>query len=307
MKDISKKNNTLRNASAMAEISCTPKTIRKIKRMEVPKGNVLEFARIAGITAAKKTCDIIPLCHQVPLDFAEVDFEIGKDKITIITHITAIWKTGVEMEALTAASVSALTLYDMLKPIDSGLEIQNIKLLNKTGGKSDFKQKFNKPLITAVLVFSDSISSGKKIDRSGKAIIKKLDGQPVKVSEYKIYPDNRDTIKAELVRLADKKKVDLILTTGGTGLSPTDVAVEATNEIIEKEVPGISEAIRIHGFSRTPYAMLSRGITGIRGKTLIVNLPGSTRGVEESMDAIIPWVLHSFWILSGGGHTSSKS
>jgi len=306
MRDISNKIITLRNASAMAEVNCEPKTVRKIKKGEVPKGDVLEFARVAGITAAKKTSDIIPLCHQVPLDFVNVNFEIKSNKINIFTEVTAIWKTGVEMEALTAASVSALTLYDMLKPIDKALEISNIRLLDKKGGKSDFIQKFKKPLKTAVLVFSDSISSGKKTDKSGKTIIEKLQGQPNKVVEYNIYPDNFDTIKSELIRLADTKKVDLILTTGGTGLSPTDVTTEATREIIEKDVPGISEAIRIYGFSRTPYAMLSRGITGIRGKTLIINLPGSTRGVAESMDAIFPWVLHSFWILSGGGHNIKK-
>ncbi|MGH7884587.1 MAG: bifunctional molybdenum cofactor biosynthesis protein MoaC/MoaB, partial [Thermodesulfobacteriota bacterium] len=286
-----------------AEVICAPKTIRTIKKNEVPKGDVLDFARVAGITAAKKTSEIIPLCHQVPLDFVNVEFEITKNKITIRTEVTAIWKTGVEMEALTAASVSALTLYDMLKPIDESLEIQNIKLLEKTGGKSDFKQKFKKPLKTAVLVFSDSISSGKKADKSGKTIVEKLKNQPVKVAEYKIYPDDQNIIINELIKLSDNKKFDLILTTGGTGLSPTDVTIEATNKVIEKDVPGISEAVRIYGFSRTPYAMLSRGVSGIRGQTLIINLPGSTRGVAESMDALFPWVLHSFWILSGGGHS----
>lgn len=306
MRDISNKIVTLRKAFATAEISCESETVEKIKKGEIPKGDVLEFARVAGIISAKKTSDIIPLCHQIPLDFVNVDFELGNDRITIYTQVTAIWKTGVEMEALTAASVSALTLYDMLKPIDTTLEISHIKLLDKKGGKSDFRQRFKKPLKTAVLVFSDSISSGEKTDKSGKTIIEKLAGEPVKISDYEIYPDNLDIIKAELVRLADIENADLILTTGGTGLSPTDVTIEATREIIEKDVPGIAEAIRIYGFSRTPYAMLSRGISGIRGKTLIINLPGSSRGVAESMDAIFPWVLHSFWILSGGGHGSDK-
>ena len=166
MRDISNKIITLRNAWATAEVNCKPAAIRKIKKGEVQKGDVLEFARVAGITAAKKTSDIIPLCHQVPLDFVSVEYEIGRNKIIIFTRVTAIWKTGVEMEALTAASVSALTLYDMLKPIDKALEISNIRLLDKKGGKSDFIQKFKKPLKTAVLVFSDSISSGKKTDKS---------------------------------------------------------------------------------------------------------------------------------------------
>ena len=96
--------------------------------------------------------------------------------------------------------------------------------------------------------------------------------------------------------------MDFILTTGGTGLSPRDVTVEATRTVIEREVPGISEATRIYGFQRTPYAMLSRVIAGVRGKTIIINLPGSSRGAAESMDALFPWVLHVFHILKGGVH-----
>lgn len=306
MRDISSKITTLRNASATCDVRCSSETVELIRAGKVPKGNVLEFAKVAGITAAKKTSDLIPLCHQVPLDYADVSFELKDDRIQIVTEVTAIWETGVEMEALTAASVSALTLYDMLKPVDETLEITGIRLLSKKGGKSDYRENFKTPLRTAVLVLSDSISAGKKTDRSGRTIIDKLEDQPVEVVDYKIHPDDLNKIKAEIIRLADSEKVDLILTTGGTGLSPTDVTVEATREVIEKDVPGISEAVRMHGFSRTPYAMLSRGVTGIRGKTLIINLPGSTKGVEESMDALFPWVLHSFWILSGGGHENKN-
>lgn len=306
MRDISSKITTLRNASATCDVMCSSETVELIRAGKVPKGNVLEFAKVAGITAAKKTSDLIPLCHQVPLDYADVSFELKDDRIQIVTEVTAIWETGVEMEALTAASVSALTLYDMLKPVDETLEITGIRLLSKKGGKSDYRENFKTPLRTAVLVLSDSISAGKKTDRSGRTIIDKLEDQPVEVVDYKIHPDDLNKIKEEITRLADSEKVDLILTTGGTGLSPTDVTVEATREVIEKDVPGISEAVRMHGFSRTPYAMLSRGVTGIRGKTLIINLPGSTKGVEESMDALFPWVLHSFWILSGGGHENKN-
>ncbi|MGH7890063.1 MAG: bifunctional molybdenum cofactor biosynthesis protein MoaC/MoaB, partial [Thermodesulfobacteriota bacterium] len=231
-----------------------------------------------------------------------VDFEILGEEIVIRTQAKAIWKTGVEMEALTAATIAALTIYDMLKPLDDTLEIRSVKLLEKRGGKSEWRQRLKTPLRTAVLVLSDTVSQGKKEDRSGKTIIEKLREEPVEVTEYKIFPDDLDTIKNELIRLADDEGTDLILTTGGTGLSPRDVTVEATKEVIEREIPGISEAGRIYGFRRTPYAMLSRGVSGVRGKTIIINLPGSSRGVAESMDALFPWVLHAFWILSGGGH-----
>lgn len=302
MKDVSEKLDTLREATAEVSLKAKAETIDVVKKGNVPKGNVLEMARAAGILAAKKTSELIPYCHQIPLDWVSLDFELLEREIVIRSQAKAIWKTGVEMEALTAATIAALTIYDMLKPLDDGLEITSVKLIEKRGGKGEWKQPFRTPLKTAVLVLSDTVSQGKKEDRSGKTIIEKLKTEPVEVIEYKIFPDDLDTIKRELVRLSDEADVDLILTTGGTGLSPRDITVEATKEVIEREIPGISEAVRIYGFQRTPYAMLSRGISGVRGKTIIINLPGSSRGVAESMDALFPWVLHAFWILSGGGH-----
>jgi len=307
MKDVSDKIDTLRTATARAVIKARADTVEVVKSNEVPKGNVLEMARAAGIMAAKKTSELIPLCHQIPIDTVHIDFEIGEDTIVVESFVKAIWKTGVEMEALTAATIASLVIYDMLKPLDTTLEVSNVRLVEKRGGKSDFKQNFKEPLKTAVLVLSDSVSSGKKEDKSGKIIIEKLKDHPVEVLEYEILPDELLMIKDKLIELSDEKSLDLILTTGGTGLSPRDVTVEATKEIIEREVPGISEAGRSYGFRRTPYAMLSRGVTGIRGKTIIINLPGSSRGVAESMDALFPWVLHSFWILRGSDHSKKDT
>ncbi|HSC33842.1 MAG TPA: bifunctional molybdenum cofactor biosynthesis protein MoaC/MoaB [Thermodesulfobacteriota bacterium] len=306
MKDVSSKIETLRTAKARAKIMAGAETLDLVRSNAVPKGNVLETARAAGIMAAKKTPELIPLCHQIPLDTADIEFEIEEDGITVTSFVKAIWKTGVEMEALTAAAVASLTIYDMLKPLDTSLEICEIKLVEKKGGKSDWKESYREPLKTAILVLSDSVSSGKKEDKSGKIIKEKLNGQPVEVVVYEILPDELEMIKTKLVELSDGRALDLILTTGGTGLSPRDVTVEATIEVIEREVPGISEAGRSYGFSRTPHAMLSRGVSGIRGKTVIINLPGSSRGVAETMDALFPWVLHSFRILRGGDHPAGK-
>jgi cyclic pyranopterin phosphate synthase len=262
MIDVSSKLDTLREAAAEASIKARSETIDMVKSGDVPKGNVLEMTRAAGVLAAKKTSELIHYCHQVPLDWVFVDFEILEEGILVKTQAKAIWKTGVEMEALIAATISALTIYDMLKPLDETLEITSVKLTQKRGGKSDWKQSFKTPLKTAVLVLSDAVSQGKKEDKSGKTIIKKLEKEPARVQEYKILPDDFDLIRSELIRLSDEEGLDLILTTGGTGLSPRDVTVEATKEVIEREVPGISEAVRIYGFQRTPYAMLSRGISG---------------------------------------------
>lgn len=303
MKDISGKIDTLRIARARGKVKAGAETIQLVESGSVAKGNVLEMARTAGIMAAKKTPELIPLCHLLPIDTVTVDFDISENEIVVEASVKAIWKTGVEMEALTAVSVACLTIYDMLKPHDKGLEISGVKLIEKRGGKTDFRETYKEPLKIAVLVLSDSVAAGKKEDRSGKIIVDKLKDLPVDVVIYEILPDEIDVIKKRLLELADNGSIDLILTTGGTGLSPRDVTVEATVEIIEREVPGISEAVRSHGFRRTPYAMLSRGVAGVRGETIIINLPGSSRGAAESMDALFPWVLHSFHILRSGGHT----
>ena len=118
---------------------------------------------------------------------------------------------------------------------------------------------------------------------------------------YEVLPDDKDLIVRKLKELCDQG-VLLILTTGGTGLGPRDVTVEATREVIDREVPGIAETMRRFGQARTPYAMLSRGIVGLAGSTLMINLPGSSRGVAESMDAIFPALFHLYPMMRGGGH-----
>ncbi len=211
------------------------------------------------------------------------------------------------MEALTAVSVAALTIYDMLKPLDKELVIEKIVLLEKKGGKSDFQDKFPKPLKTGVLVISDSTFKGERKDKSGEIIRNRLKEYPIVIEEFKILPDDKETISKEIIRLSDKQKLDIIITTGGTGLGPKDVTPEATKEVLDRIVPGITEVMRSFGQKRTPYAMLSRNVAGVRGKTLIINLPGSSRGAEESMNSLFPGVLHSMKMIRGGGHNSPKN
>ncbi|HSH12548.1 MAG TPA: molybdopterin-binding protein, partial [Desulfurivibrionaceae bacterium] len=127
-------------------------------------------------------------------------------------------------------------------------------------------------------------------------------GQPVVVECYEILPDDREIIAARLKKLADQEGFQLVFTTGGTGLGPRDVTPEATLTVLDRPVPGIVEAIRRHGKERTPYAMLSRGEAGLRGDCLIINLPGSSRGAQESLQALFPGVLHIFPMMQGKGH-----
>ncbi len=303
MIDVSPKFNTLRYAKAKGVLYASPETIQRVKDNTVPKGDVLQVARAAGIQAAKQTAQWIVFCHPIPLDWVEVSAEVEDDSIKVFAEVRSVWKTGVEMEALTAVSAALLNMYDMLKPLDDGLKIGTIQLVKKRGGKSDFTDAFPEPIKAGVLVISTSTYEGSREDKSGRVIQEFLKNQPVEVVEYKVVPDDRAQIEQTLQEWADARGLDLIFTTGGTGLGPYDLTPEATRAVIEREVPGIAEAIRRHGKDRTPFAMLSREVVGVRGKTLIVNLPGSSRGAKESLEALFPGLLHAFPMLWGGGHT----
>jgi len=302
MYDVSWKYDTLREASAQAKILLSKESIQAIKEGKVPKGDVLSVARTAGIIAAKRTGEIIPLCHNIPIDHIAIDFEIGENELIIRSNVKAIWKTGVEMEALTAVAIASLAVYDMLKPIDDNITISEIKLIHKKGGKSDFRVELERRIKAGIVVISDSVSAGTREDKSGRVIEEELKKWDVEVVSYKILPDDIDQIEKELIRLADELKVDLIFTTGGTGLGPRDVTPEATKKVIEKEVLGIIEVARMYSQKRIPLAMLSRAIAGVRKNTLIINIPGSPRAAKEYMIVLFPAIFHAFKIIEGGGH-----
>lgn len=283
-------------------LKASPDTLRRIQSGDLPKADPLPIARVAAVQAAKNTSQIIPYCHPLPIDYVSVEFNLLADRIEVEVEVKAIYKTGVEMEALTAASVAVLTLYDMLKIIDEEMEITGVKLISKKGGKSDFKDRHSNKLRSAVLVMSDSISAGKKSDESGKLIQARLQQEGIDVVDYKIIPDDRDQIEQQVKDYADNQNLDLVITTGGTGLSPRDCTPEAMESLIERDVPGMAEAARSYGQERTPFSMLSRGRCGVRGKTLIINLPGSKGGVSDSLDALFPAALHAFNMMKAGGH-----
>ncbi len=301
MRNITHKFATLRTATAQTSIKAGAATIARIRDKTVPKGDALEIARTAALAGVKRCDELVPFCHSVPLDAAEITFELKEKEVVITATTQAVYKTGVEIEALLAAQLAAINLYDLLKPIDDRLEIGPTKLLEKTGGHGDFRDQFTPKLKTAILVASDSTATGKRKDKSGALVRDRISKEDVEVVAYDVLPDDASQIEAWLKTKCDES-VDLILTTGGSGLGPRDCTVEATRRVIDKEVPGISEAMRVHGRERTPYAMLSRAISGVRGRTLIVNLPGSSRGAEESLDAVLPGLLHAFKMMRGGGH-----
>ncbi len=292
MIDITRKSTTLREAVAEATVLVSSaETIAAVKERRVPKGDVLEAARIAGLFGIKRTADMIPDCHPLPVEHAEVSSEVQELAIVVTVKVRTIYRTGVEVEAMHGASVAALTIYDMLKPIDKGISIERIRLVAKKGGKSDWKDAFDRPLKAAVLVISDSVAAGKKEDKAGAAIAERLAAIGVETAAQGLVPDEPEQIAAQVNAWA-AQGLDLILTTGGTGLSPRDRTPEAIAPILDREVPGIMEAARSYGQERIPLALMSRGIAGMIGRTLVITLPGSTRGSLETMDALFPFVLH---------------
>lgn len=302
MVNITYKTKTHRSAIAQAIVRVSKQeTIDAVRNKAVPKGDVLEASRVAGLFGIKRTSDMIPDCHPLPVEFAAVRHTIDGLHIVIETEVHTIYRTGVEVEAMHGASVVALTIYDMLKPIDKEIEILSIKLVDKKGGKSQYKDQLSRRIRAAVIVCSDSISAGKKEDRAGRAIAEKLQQYPVDVTDFVVIPDEIAGIQQTVQVLCDKQ-TDLVILTGGTGLSDRDVTPEAIRPMLDREIPGIAEAARSYGQDRMPYAMLSRSLAGLKGNTLILALPGSTRGALESMDALFPYVLHLFKIMEHSSH-----
>src|SRR5688572_2094409 len=221
MVNITHKQNTLRKAIATAVVSVSRKeTIDAIKNKTVPKGDVFEFSRAAGLLAIKKTSDVIPDCHHLPVEYAAITYAIDNLQINISVEVHTIYKTGVEVEAMHGAAVVGLVIYDMLKPIDKSVEIAAIRLESKSGGKTDHSFSTDQ-LKSAVVVCSDRVSKGEREDQSGRTIVERLKRHNIVNEEYTVIPDSIDTIQSTLKDLV-ARDFDLVIFTGGTGLSARD-------------------------------------------------------------------------------------
>jgi len=316
MRDITHKQSSLRTARAAGIIFCAPETIELIRNDRLPKGNLFDVARAAGLLGAKATPQLLPHCHPVAIDCMDMQFEFLdpslhgelfdasvflRTGVVIQGNAKSIGRTGIEMEVLTGVSVAALEIYDMLKPVDKNLEIGYIRLLEKKGGKSDREKYFATSPSCAVLVCSDSTAAGTREDKSGKLIREMLESAKAQVKHYAIVPDDMELIRKQIRAWVDED-VQFIFTTGGTGLGPRDHTVDAVKGILERDADGIAETMRAYGQSRTSMAMMSRGVAGSIGHTLVVTLPGSSDGARESLEAILPAVFHARKMMKGGGH-----
>ncbi|MQY23216.1 bifunctional molybdenum cofactor biosynthesis protein MoaC/MoaB [Nocardia macrotermitis] len=375
MVDVSAKADTARIAVAAGELRTTAEVIALVRADDMPKADVLSTARLAGISGAKKTSELIPLCHQLALTKVDVRFDFTTDAITIEATAKTTGPTGVEMEALTAVAVAGLTLHDMVKAVDPAAVLNNVRLLTKDGGKrghwarpganteaaaphrpgdpnsgtpaasadstaslptrreithahrhtgshpltaqveqsgnsiesgthtTGSEQNIAIPEPTGsrtavVIVASTGAAAGTRIDKTGPVLRDWLAGLGFSVRGPLVYADA--DIAAGLTD-ALSTRPGLVITTGGTGASPTDATPEATRAILNRELPGVAEQIRMKGTATFPLAALSRGIAGLAGRTVLINLPGSPGGVRDGISVLEPLLDHLLAQVAGGG------
>jgi cyclic pyranopterin phosphate synthase len=319
MIDVGEKLATKRLAEAEGEIVLSHDAFFALKENRNPKGNVLALAEAAGIMAAKRTSDFIPLCHSLPLSSVHLKFILSESTLSIKVFCEArtTAQTGVEMEALCGVNGALLTIYDLSKAVDPLIEIKNIRLNFKEGGKSGVWKNPNykapvssipndylKDMKATVITVSDRVSAGKAEDRSGPDLCLRIENECGKIISKTCVADRIEEIQKVILQTIEKDRPHFILTTGGTGLSPRDVTPEALEQIAQRRIAGFGELLRQEGAKHIKTAWLSRSIACVIQDTLVVALPGSSNACREAMDVLLPILKHAVHTLSGGNHDS---
>ena len=299
--DVSTKFDTLRTARAVGRIRLSPETVKKILNREIPKGDVLAASQIAGLIGAKKTAELMPFCHPIPIDHIEVNVRTGEDYVEVEAEVRGIWRTGYEVEAMNAVLTALLNVYDMCKAFDKNMVIEEVKLVSKSGGKSDWAEDL-KGLKAAVITVSDSTFAGEREDKSGLLAREILEEFGAEVIGYTVVPDEKEKIKEAILNFKEQGANEIV-TTGGTGFSPRDVTPEASEELFTREMEGFSEAMHVLGIRFTPKALMSRAKAGLLSPNcILINLPGSSKGVEQNLKTFAPLFKHALKMAQGGGH-----
>ena len=296
MVDVGAKAVTRRVAVAAGRLDTTAEVVALVLADGMPKADVLATARIAGIAGAKRTSELIPLAHLLPLEKVTIEFEPGEASIGITATVAVTAKTGVEMEALTAVAIAGLTLHDMIKAVDPAAVLGEIHLVSKTGGKTRAPLS---PTRAIAIVSSTRAAAGAAEDRTGPMLVEWLREQGYEIDAPTVVADAGI---ADALRDAVAGSPGIVLTTGGTGISPSDRTPEATAAVLERELPGIAEAIRAAGREKVPTAALSRARAGLAGDTIVINLPGSPGGVRDGLAVLEALLPHLREQLAGGDH-----